>query len=47
MQQIYIHFGCEHHHVFYLCPDGQQPYILAVLHKHMDLLARLGDCLFT
>ena len=34
---------CEHHYVFYLHPEGQKPRILAVLHEHMDLLARLED----
>ena len=38
---------CEHHYVFSLHPDGQKPRILAVLHEHMDLLARLGDRLST
>jgi len=47
MQQMYIYCSCEHHYVFYLRPDGQKPHILAVLHEHMDLLARLDDRLST
>jgi toxin ParE1/3/4 len=47
MQQIYIRRSCEHHYVFYLRPNGQKPRILTVLHKPMDLLARLGDRLST
>jgi toxin ParE1/3/4 len=38
---------CEHHYVFALHPDGREPRILAVLHAHMDLLARRGDRLST
>ena len=32
---------CEHHYVFYLSPEGARPHIIAVLHEHMDMLARL------
>ena len=34
---------CQHHYAFYVHPEGQKPLILAVLHEHMDLLARLGQ----
>jgi len=33
---------CQHHYVFYLHSEGQQPLIIAVLHERMDLLTRLG-----
>ncbi len=34
---------CEHHYVFYIHSQEKNPCILAVLHKRMDLLARLMD----
>lgn len=33
---------CQHHYVFYQHAEGQKPLIIAVLHEHMDLLARLS-----
>ena len=32
----------EHHYVFYVQPEGQNPLIIAVLHERMDMLARIG-----
>ena len=34
---------CQHHYIFYLYPERQKPRIFAVLHEHMDLLARIGE----
>ena len=34
---------CQHHHVFFIRNDEQGVLILAVLHKSMDLVARLGE----
>ena len=34
---------CEHHHVFFLHPEGQKPRIIAVLHERMDMLTRMGE----
>jgi toxin ParE1/3/4 len=35
---------CEHHYVFYIMPEGITiPRIIAVLHKRMDMLARLRN----
>jgi plasmid stabilization system protein ParE len=38
---------CEHHCVFYLHNKDKIPYIIAVLHKRMDMLTRLVDRLST
>lgn len=32
---------CRHHYIFFLCPRGENPVIIAVLHERMDLPARL------
>lgn len=34
---------CQHHHIFYVRPNGQKPRIIAVLHERMDLVARLVE----
>lgn len=32
---------CRHHYIFHVCPSGRKPLVIAVLHEHMDLPARL------
>lgn len=33
---------CEHHYIFYIRPDADAPpRIIAVLHEHMNLIARI------
>jgi len=34
---------CEHHFIFYIQPQENQPIIFAILHERMDILARLQD----
>ena len=32
---------CLHHYLFHVLPTEQKPLVIAVLHEHMDLPARL------
>ncbi|WP_246047892.1 type II toxin-antitoxin system RelE/ParE family toxin [Hankyongella ginsenosidimutans] len=34
---------CQHHYIFCLPRTGQPPLIVAILHKRMDMMARLGS----
>lgn len=40
LKQVFV-TRCEHHYVFYFCPENERPVIIAVWHERMDAIQRL------